>query len=957
MPVDLGSAVLKLTADATALNKTLNNTEAVVNKFGAKLGKTLDAVGKGLTARVTLPMVALGVGALKMSVDFETAFAGVRKTVDATEAEFEILSAGFREMATELPITAIELANIGEIAGQLGVTGVNNISEFTRTMAMMSVTTALTADEAATQMARFANIMGTPISEMDRLGSVIVDLGNNLATTEPEILGFGLRIAGAGKQVGLSEAQIMSLGAALSSVGINVESGGTAISRTFVTIASAVANGGQELSNFATVADMSSAQFGSLFSQDATAGLLAFISGLDRVSKSGENVFAVLDELGLGEIRVRDALLRTAGASDLLSNALDIGENAWQDNTALVEEAEKRFETVQSKIEVLRNNLTEMGIVVGDVLLPRLSTLVQGLTTFVQKLQDVNPETINLALAIAGIAAVAGPLLMVLGSLVSVITAIGWPILALVGVVGALASGFVILKTRADETKEANTQLSAKILETSDSYETYKIKMGNAGLVVDTLTRDVYDLVKAHQDQLGAIKAIEYAKQVQGWKAQMDVLKFSIKEVDTGLAGLDAANKKYNKTIESQIDVLKDQVKQFALSNDEFAYMAASMGLFTEEEVRQIEAQKKLIAEQELAVKQHEQLKNAIVETAKVTEELTAVTADSGEEMVDIWASLLEELNDITAEYGSAEEEQVMGMLDNISAEYTDHGLTILGLQQQRESDLLRLQEEEAGIRAQLEKAHDAAGLLQLQTTSAAKYAAIYAYYDNRIIAEQIAQQVLLDTAKLYLKTTLDMIIAQLKVQFNSYVANMKAMVKAGTSSWGAIGSAAMMAAEAQRQAAENVKDMAALRAVGQQVKAAYDSIESSANAAIDGAAATYSQWQAANSDLGDSFKDLADGSAAIGEKSAGTGTKIKREIVDPIAEAAKAAEKLGKMVAGAIELFDELSDRGGPKAGWIDALDVLTDSLVIAIRRMSEAAETLNAEGFFAADKDGNGP
>jgi TP901 family phage tail tape measure protein len=215
-------------------------------------------------------------------------------------------------------------------------------------------------------------------TDFDRLGSTIVALGNNLATTESEIVDMGLRIAGAGKQVGLTEAEILSFAGALSSVGIEAEAGGTAFSRVMVDIANAAASGGEELDGFAKVAGMSAEDFRTAFEEDAAGAIVAFVGGLQRVSASGENVFAVLESLGLADIRVRDALLRMAGAGDVLTDALDIGTRAWEENIALTDEAAKRYATAESRISIAMNQINDAAIDIGSVLVPAVASAAEA---------------------------------------------------------------------------------------------------------------------------------------------------------------------------------------------------------------------------------------------------------------------------------------------------------------------------------------------------------------------------------------------------------------------------------------------------------------------------------------------------------------------------------------------------------------------------------------------------
>jgi TP901 family phage tail tape measure protein len=185
----------------------------------------MQRAGAAMSATITAPIVGVGAAAIKTSIDFESAFAGVVKTVDATEGELAQLEQGILEMSKELPASASEIAQVAEAAGQLGIR-TEDILSFTRTMIDLGETTNLSADQAATALARFANIVQMPQDQFDKLGSTVVELGNKLATTEAEIVEMGLRIAGAGEQVGMTEAQIMALAGALSSVGIEAEAGG-----------------------------------------------------------------------------------------------------------------------------------------------------------------------------------------------------------------------------------------------------------------------------------------------------------------------------------------------------------------------------------------------------------------------------------------------------------------------------------------------------------------------------------------------------------------------------------------------------------------------------------------------------------------------------------------------------------------------------------------------------------
>lgn len=188
------------------------------------IGSGMQTVGKAITA-ATAPITAFGTYGVKSAVDFEDALVGVKKTTDMTGEEMEKFKKNILDLTEEIPRSGVELNNIGEIAGQLGIRGVDNLTKFTKTIAMLSDSTNLETEEAAKNLARFINITGSSQDSIEKLGSCIVALGNNFATSEQEIVDMAMRIAGAGKQCNMTDADIMALSTSMSSLGIASEMG------------------------------------------------------------------------------------------------------------------------------------------------------------------------------------------------------------------------------------------------------------------------------------------------------------------------------------------------------------------------------------------------------------------------------------------------------------------------------------------------------------------------------------------------------------------------------------------------------------------------------------------------------------------------------------------------------------------------------------------------------------
>ncbi|WP_432718107.1 phage tail tape measure protein [Staphylococcus equorum] len=393
-----------------------------------KVGESMKSVGRSMSMYVTAPVVAGFAGAVKASIDYEQALAGVAKTTDLSGKKLQSMSKEITNMSNTLPFTSTEIAGVAEAAGQLGVKK-SEITDFTRTMLDMSVATNLTSEEAATEFARFANAAGMPISDVDRLGSAVVALGNSTATTEKEIVEMGQRLAGAGSQAGFSSNEIMSISAAMSSVGIEAEAGGTAMTQIFNKMTKASAEGGEELNNFAKVSGMSATEFAQTWENNPTKALSAFVKGLGNTEGGAKGVLKALDGVGITGIREADTIRRMSNNHGILNKALKTGEKGWKDNSALSEEAETRYKTLASQLKVLRNNFVNFGRSLGDTFGPTIGWVAEKLSGMFKYLQTANPLLKGSVVIFGALAAAIGPLALVVGvftaSLGSIMTTLG----------------------------------------------------------------------------------------------------------------------------------------------------------------------------------------------------------------------------------------------------------------------------------------------------------------------------------------------------------------------------------------------------------------------------------------------------------------------------------------------------------------------------------------------------
>lgn len=402
------------------------------------IGFTIKDAGLALSAFITVPFAAGMAASTVAAIEFESSFTGILKTVDGavragTLSELteqgEQLRQAMLDLALQIPATTSELNLVGERAGQLGVAA-KDIAEFTRIVVEFGEATDVTSEDASKAFAQVFNVFkdnldGTDIVDFsDAASNAIVELGNNFATTESEILHFFQTFAGGAAAFDVAAEDALAIATAFKSVRAQTASSSTGIQKTFLNMSTAVQEGNKQLYDFAEISGLTAEQFAAQWESRPAVAFQKFLAGLSEAGGEAPNI---LRQLGLGDVRIQREFLKAAGGAQVLAEALEISAAAFGNfgaQGARAEEAARRFATTESQLKLLKNEFANLAITIGSTFIPAIKDfvtsirpMVEGITELVEK----NPDILKLVAGLGALAATIGPLAVVSGNFIATI--------------------------------------------------------------------------------------------------------------------------------------------------------------------------------------------------------------------------------------------------------------------------------------------------------------------------------------------------------------------------------------------------------------------------------------------------------------------------------------------------------------------------------------------------------
>lgn len=405
-----------------------------LNEVGGKfqeVGGKLSSVGKSLSMKVTAPLVALGAGAIKIGIDFESSMSKVQAMSGATAEEMVQLEKAARDAGETTSKSAKDaadglsfMATAGwsvqdSIAGLMPVLRLSEAGNIDLARASSLVTDSMAAmgieiQDLPAYLDTVAQASRSSNTDIDSMMEAYLNVGGVLrglnVPIEDSAISLGL-LANAGKVGG-------EAGKSLSAILTNLTA---PAGRAKVALDELGFSAFDNEGNFKGMEEVLFDLQGKMkdMTQEQKNSYISMIAGKEHIP----TLNALLNGLGDGYGELKNDIADSEGALDEISETM-------RDN------AKGSFEELGSAIQ-------ELGLKIYDILKPAIAIVTDTLQSFIDKLNNMSPAMQTTIVVIGGIAAAIGPVLTVIGMLSSAIGGILTLFGTISGAIAVMTTGAV----------------------------------------------------------------------------------------------------------------------------------------------------------------------------------------------------------------------------------------------------------------------------------------------------------------------------------------------------------------------------------------------------------------------------------------------------------------------------------------------------------------------------------
>lgn len=400
--------------------------------------------------------------AVKTAADYESAFTDVERTTLGTVEQLGSVKGQLVAISEQVPIAFGQLSKIASIGAQLGLS-TSDVAGFAKTVSEFSAASNVSAESAATAFGTIGELFNVAAGDYDKLGSAIAYVGVNSTATESQIISVTEAIAGVTAAAGFSSKSAIGLAGALASLKVPAEQSRGALTRIFQEVSRSASGTEEDMQGFANVLGVTTGEARQLASTDMETFFMKFITGLQGMDIT--TLTGTLDALNLSDVRVANTLSRLAGNIDVVNSALSDSSKAYEDGTFLSQVYALRVDDLNSKMQILTNDLQNMMSELGEAVTPVLGSLIDFLSQVAERLTDA--LSTDAGKAFAGTATI---ILGVVGAMAS-----------LLGVAASVAATMSVTTFTLNKLKTAfQTKAVATVVDTSATQANTNANSANA---------------------------------------------------------------------------------------------------------------------------------------------------------------------------------------------------------------------------------------------------------------------------------------------------------------------------------------------------------------------------------------------------------------------------------------------------------------------------------------------
>lgn len=389
----IGNSVAKLTRQYEKLNAVRAQRAVVSRQWTDIKGQWQGALAAAGT--LILPV--------KMSIEFESAMADVKKVVDFdTPQQFKEMERDILKMTRKIPMAGKDIAAIVAAGGQSGVAR-ENLTGFAEDAAKMGVAFDMAAGQAGESMATLSNVLQIPIPKIGILGDAVNHLSDNANSKAADIVNVLTRVGSDIRQLGMTENQGAAWGSTFLSMGKAPELAAQAM-KGMITSMSVMKAGGakKELAELG----LTTKEFAAAMDKDANGAMLNLLARVKQLPKAEQ--FPMLLKM-FGRNYADDAMMLANNVGEYNRQLALLEERDASGNLKYLGSMQREFAnrsaTTANQIRLFKNGISELGIRLGSIVLPAVNDFLSKCIKLTNMISDWSEKHPVLTKGIVGTAA------------------------------------------------------------------------------------------------------------------------------------------------------------------------------------------------------------------------------------------------------------------------------------------------------------------------------------------------------------------------------------------------------------------------------------------------------------------------------------------------------------------------------------------------------------------------